>query len=249
MTSSILTFTLRASKSSASCSSCAGPCPLGLGKSDAVTARSAPSQHHDRVRLPAWSTLPGAGGSSPAGDKWTRRRAVRAMLGGRVTCVVVKRGVKEDVLAAGGDAGAAPHTPRPRGRRAALRTLRIGGAVMVIVSLLALVTTPSSAPLLAASASAHVLAPITYKPTGRWCPTNRTCFSHVTWQVYSSTRAVGFGPAKSCPGGGVGACHSVAKVVVELTRPRRECHAERFTRLRMFANTFRLSPVICTVYQ
>lgn len=96
---------------------------------------------------------------------------------------------------------------------------------------------------------AQVLAPATYKPSRNWCPTNRTCFSHVVWTTYTGSKAVGYGSAKSCPGGGVGACHSYAYLAVELTSPRRTCHALRFTRLRMFGNTFRLSPVTCSVYQ
>jgi hypothetical protein len=100
---------------------------------------------------------------------------------------------------------------------------------------------------------AHTLAPETYKPTQKWCPTNRTCFSSVVWTTYTATRAVGYGAAKTCPGGGVGPCHSYSHLAVELTSARRRCGATRFTRLRMSGATFRLSPGFnhrfCDVYQ
>lgn len=99
------------------------------------------------------------------------------------------------------------------------------------------------------TAASHVLAPGSYRPTHRWCPTNRTCFAHVTWTTYTGTHAVGYGPAKDCAGGG-GPCRSDSHLTVALSAPRRVCGALRFTRLRMFGKVFRLDDTLdCATYQ
>jgi hypothetical protein len=107
---------------------------------------------------------------------------------------------------------------------------------------------PSQSQPAPAKGSAHVLAPRSYKPTHHWCPTNRTCFSRVTWTTYTGTRAVGHGPARECAGGG-GHCRSYNRLTVVLNAPRRVCGALRFTQLRLFGRTFRLNTLGCSTYQ
>jgi hypothetical protein len=103
-------------------------------------------------------------------------------------------------------------------------------------------STPSPAPKVEG-----VLAPTQYKPTDQWCPTNRTCLSHVVWATYTDTRAVGVGPGKECGGGGTG-CRAYEDINVTLTDPRMACGKLRFTRLRMFENEFALDS-LCMTYQ
>lgn len=126
--------------------------------------------------------------------------------------------------------------------------LRSGkGRTMRAVAAIALAMVAASvapAPLVAASGT-HVLAPRSYKPTRNWCPTNRTCFSHVAWTRYNGSEAFGVGSAQSCAGGG-GHCSLHVGLGVTLTAPRWVCGALRFTRLRMFGRTFGLGD--CSTY-
>jgi hypothetical protein len=85
--------------------------------------------------------------------------------------------------------------------------------------------------------AAAPLAGATYKPSGMWCPTNRTCFAKgVTWTSYGRNQAVGRGVAKSCAPGGID-CVTKAITVV-LSAPKVACGKLRFTRLSMFGNSF-----------
>lgn len=129
--------------------------------------------------------------------------------------------------------------------------MRVKTSLSMVWAAIAIAAMLGAAPAGALGDGAHVLAPTRYRPVRNWCPTNRTCFSDVSWAAYTSHEAVGQGDAKSCPGGGPTAedpCQQVSNVEVELTAPRHVCGALRFTRLKMFGRTFRLNPVICFTY-
>ncbi len=98
----------------------------------------------------------------------------------------------------------------------------------------------------ATAAGPHVRARDRYRPR-TWCPTNRTCFTHMTWTLYTPTRAVGHGRARDCAGGG-GPCIT-SEQTVTLDHPRRLCGHLEFSRLRLFRRTFHAgaSPV-CDIY-
>lgn len=104
---------------------------------------------------------------------------------------------------------------------------------------------PAMSPTASASGG-QTLAPMQFRPVSDWCPTNRTCFAHITWTSYSATRAVGHGRGKSCAGGG-GGC-STKRTTVRLWRARHVCGSERFTRLRMFGRSFRLMSAGCSFF-
>ncbi len=88
-----------------------------------------------------------------------------------------------------------------------------------------------------------------YKPTLRWCPTNRTCLTKIKWTTYTSTKAVGVGRGSDCGGGGIGGCRSYPKLTVVLTSPASMCGRTQFSKLRMFGRTFTPGvPPICSVY-
>lgn len=90
-----------------------------------------------------------------------------------------------------------------------------------------------------AVADSGVRAPQQVKPTHTWCPTNRTCFSHVHWSIYRDDLAVGRGEATECAGGG-GPCRTHRSLKVTLYRTRVTCGARRFTRMRLFGYVFAL---------
>jgi hypothetical protein len=123
------------------------------------------------------------------------------------------------------------------GKGRSRRTAAAIASAMVVVCV-------APAPSVLASGT-HVLAPRSYKPTRNWCPTNRTCFSHLTWARYTASEALGVGSAESCAGGG-GHCSVHYGLSVTLTAPRWVCGAMRFTRMRMFGRTFGLGN--CSTY-
>lgn len=87
-----------------------------------------------------------------------------------------------------------------------------------------------------------------YKPTRRWCPTNRTCLTNIKWSTYTSAKAVGVGRGRECGGGGTG-CRTYRKLRVVLTQPASMCDRVQFSRLRMFGRTFTAGePPLCSVY-
>jgi hypothetical protein len=101
---------------------------------------------------------------------------------------------------------------------------------------------PSQAP---PAGAAPPLAGDVLKPSGYWCPTNRTCFAKgVTWTRYDASRAVGRGFAKSCAPGGVDCAAGNWSIV--LTAPKASCGKLRYTRLRMQGSDFEFSCVAQT---
>jgi hypothetical protein len=108
-------------------------------------------------------------------------------------------------------------------------------------------TAYSGAALQAPKVSAsRVLAGNRYRPSGRWCPTNRECFSSVRWTVYNRSRAVGHGRLTQ---GGAGIPTRVyRRATIRLSGPSTMCGARRFAKARLLGNTYRLSEAFCAVY-
>jgi len=88
----------------------------------------------------------------------------------------------------------------------------------------ALATAPGSA-----TTSSKVLAGTRYKPTGRWCPTNRTCLSRIHWISYGGNVARANVAYTDTAGGGTGSHSGQARI--QLSAPKRACGRIRFSRL------------------
>lgn len=95
----------------------------------------------------------------------------------------------------------------------------------------------------------NVYAGDRYKPRGKWCPTQRLCFSNIKWKSYTNSKAVGFGKAKDCPGGALGKCRTYKKLKVSLSKPEWMCGQYHFSRLKMLGKTYKPgAEPLCQVY-
>ena len=95
--------------------------------------------------------------------------------------------------------------------------------------------------------TSRVLAPSTFRPTGPWCPTNRTCFKNgVTWTRYDTAEAVGTGVAESCAPGG-SACTRTSTTVT-LRDPQVLCGKARFNDLELLGRHLPLNTSTCEAY-